>query len=152
MIAARGLRDSDIVCQWTVPFPGGNKYNGLKTYVKINRVGITVIRSEIYAKGWTSAYDDTIFFYPQNISKLETENPIEVLYINNQQLQISSKSNKQFHASIIDLSGKFLLRNILITQNGSTMIDVSQIPTGLYILRCESGGEVYSRKLVKHGE
>ncbi len=151
MIETRGIRDSDVVCQWTIPFPGGNKYNGLKTQVKIKRIGITVIESQIWSKqaGYISGYLDTIYFYPENISKLETENPIEVLYINNQQIQVSSKIDKQLHASIIDFSGKVLLSNISIPQNGNTIIDVSQIPNGLYILRSERGGEVYSIKVVK---
>jgi len=154
MVETRGIRDSDVVCQWTVPFPGGIKYNGLKSRVKIKRVGITVIESQIWSKqaGYISGYIDTIFFYPDNISKLETENPIEVLYINNQQLQVNSKIDKQLHASIIDFSGKVLLSNIIIPQNGNTMIDISQINNGLYILRCESGGEVYSKKFLKYIE
>lgn len=130
---------------------GGNKYYGLNTHVKINRVGITVIQSELWSKqgGAVATYDYTIYSYPDNISKLETENPVEILYINNQQIQMNSKIDKQLHASIIDFSGKVLISNILIPQNGNTMIDISEIPYGLYILRCESGGEVHSIKVVK---
>ncbi len=132
MVETRGIRDSDVVCQWTVPF----------------------IRSEIVSKAcsFVNAYDNTIYFYPESISKLKTENPIEVLYINNQQLLVSSKSKEQLHASMIDFSGKVLLSNIIIPQNGNTIIDVSQIPNGLYILRSESGGEVYSKKFLKYIE
>ncbi len=151
MVETRGIRDTDVVCNWTVPFLGGNKYNGLKPHVKINSVGITVIRSEIVSKAcsYVGVYYDTIYFYPKSISKPETENTIEVLYINNQQLQVSSKSITDIHASMIDFSGKVLLNHIVIFRNGNTFIDISEIPCGLYILQCENGAETYCRKWVK---
>ncbi|MDZ4759145.1 MAG: T9SS type A sorting domain-containing protein [Bacteroidota bacterium] len=102
-----------------------------------------MVRSIIIAgSSYVFVVDDTIFFYPESISDMDRNSLIEVLYINNHQIQISSQSSKNLAASIIDISGKMVMNNILILANQNTTIDLSAMQNGIYILRCDNEGNI----------
>ncbi|MDZ4756891.1 MAG: gliding motility-associated C-terminal domain-containing protein [Bacteroidota bacterium] len=50
--------------QWTVPFPGGSKYNVQDTVHQFHTSGQHIIRCEVTVNGCTMAYDDTIDIPP----------------------------------------------------------------------------------------
>ncbi len=54
------------------------------------------------------------------------------------------KSTDEYHIAITNMSGK-----ILISESNNDIVNISQLPSGLYLLRYESGQEYQIRKFIK---
>ena len=65
----------------------------------------------------------------------------------NDQFTIQTNQNKAFY-SLVDYSGKILLKGQI--DDGSTSVNVSQLPSGLYFMRVDGEQESFVRKVIKN--
>jgi hypothetical protein len=93
----------------------------------------------IFTLGITESdvFETTPFIYPNPVN--------DVININ-----INLKKSSQVNIDISDLTGRiFNTESFTITDQKNILIDSKSLPKGIYLLRCESQGEVIIQKFIK---
>lgn len=115
------------------PATGTGNYTITYTYTDANGC-INTDTENLLVSGCLSIYNETVeevMIYP---------NPTESFFY------LKTSTNEMYNLTIIDMSGKVVYAN---TASDAEMIDVSQLSTGVYIVKLENNQKIYRSRLIK---